>query len=58
MTNPFRLREELEHAQLENQTLKDELNRLRAEKKELEADYLSLFSTLQNTNGWCSLRRC
>ncbi|HNW46534.1 MAG TPA: HD-GYP domain-containing protein [Thermotogota bacterium] len=47
MTNPFRLREELEHAQLENQTLKDELNRLRAEKKELEADYLSLFSTLQ-----------
>ena len=47
MTNPFRLREELEHAQLENQTLKDELNGLRAEKKELEADYLSLFSTLQ-----------
>jgi len=47
MTDPLHLTEELEKIRLENLALREEMDRLREEKKDLESDYLSLFSTLQ-----------
>ena len=47
MTDPLCLSAALEKALTENRALKEELDRIREEKKELESDYLSLFSTLQ-----------